>query len=183
MDVLTDLCEHDRHARILADRHVVLSRELPDAPNEEVLLREPLLLALPKNHMFSALDEIPIRLLKNETFVQVAGKDLTEILQNCCRDGGFEPRIAFNCDYPSVTVDCVEMGLGIALVPAITWGDMTAQNLILRPIAGQKLTRYISLSWRANTYRSKSSRLFHSFFVEYLHTHYPDAFISGTGDH
>ena len=154
------------------------SREMPEAPNEEALLREPLMLALPKNHSLSVLDEIPIQLLKNETFVHVVGKDLTEILWDCCRKGGFEPHIAFNCDYPSVTMDCVEMGLGIALVPTITWGDIATQNLIFRPIADERLTRYVSISWRTKHYRSKGSQLFQNFFTEYLHTHYPDAFIS-----
>ena len=151
------------------------SQGKPVGANEKAILREPLMLAMPKNHRLSALEEVPIRILKNETFVRVAGRDLTEMLQECCRANGFEPRIAFDCDYPSVTMDCVEMGLGIALVPAITWGDLSAKNIVLRPISGINLSRYISISWRSTAYHSQGAKLFCDYFVEYMREHYPDA--------
>ena len=149
------------------------AQEPPLVDNTKTILRERVLLAIPQGHPLAGLEEIPMAALELESFIQVAGKDLAHQLRRCCETAGFEPIIAFNCDYPSVAVDFVEMGLGLTLFPEISWASAMAPNLVLRPIQDVFPTRYISVSWRKNTYLSANARLFLDFFIDYMQAHYP----------
>lgn len=142
--------------------------------NAKTILRERVLLALPMGHPLAQLDEVPMAALERENFIQVAGKDLTLQLRRCCETAGFEPIVSFNCDRPAVAVDFVEMGLGVTLFPEISWASLAAHSMILRPIQGLSPTRYISISWRKNTYLSSNARTFRDFFINYMQAVYPE---------
>ena len=142
--------------------------------NECPLLKERILVALPQGHPLSRQESILMEDLRNELFIRPAGKELQNQLITCCQNTGFKPNIAYNCDEPSTLLDFIEMGAGISLVPEITWRSTANRKIELRPIRGQELFRYIALSWRKNSYLSKSALLFRDFFIRYIQTHYPD---------
>ena len=150
------------------------AQEPPAGENTKTILRERVLLALPLGHPLAQLEEVPMSALEREHFIQVAGKDLTLQLRRCCETAGFEPVVAFNCDRPAVAVDFVKMGLGVTLVPEISWASLAEHSMILRPIQDLSPTRYISLSWRKNTYLSANARAFRDFFIGYMQAVYPE---------
>lgn len=144
-----------------------------DGPNVKTVLKERILLALPLNHPLSKKDIISFQDLRNESFIQVNGKELQNHLLACCQEAGFEPNITSVCDLPSTVCDFVEMGMGVALFPEITWQAPVARKIILRPLSGLAPLRYISVSWRLKTYLSKNAQIFRDYLISYIQEYFP----------
>ena len=101
------------------------------------------------------------------------GKELQDHLYACCQEAGFEPNVAFVCDFPTTVCDFVEMGIGVALFPEITWYNPVGRGIVLRPLQERTSRRYISVSWRSSTYLSRNARLFRDHLIGYMREHYP----------
>ncbi|WP_366455226.1 LysR family transcriptional regulator [uncultured Intestinimonas sp.] len=149
------------------------SSSRPEGINVETILKERILLALPLDHPLAARDTISFQDLRQESFIQVNGKELQDHLYACCQEAGFEPNVAFVCDFPTTVCDFVEMGIGVALFPEITWYNPVGRGIVLRPLQERTSRRYISVSWRSSTYLSRNARLFRDHLIGYMREHYP----------
>lgn len=128
-------------------------------PNTVTLFREELLLALPHNHPLAKAPEIYMKDIAKENFIQLRGRQLTDITRANCQLAGFEPNIVLYTDFPGTTLDLIELGLGITFMPEITWCNISRGGIIQRRVEDAKMYRYISLSWRQNGYFSIGANL------------------------
>lgn len=144
------------------------STEKPDIPNAVTLFREELVLALPRNHPLAGAPAIFMRDLANEHFVQVRGQQLTEQINTACLKAGFQPNIILHSDYPSTTLDLIELGVGICFMPEITWSSTGRSGIVQRRISDTHMYRYVSLSWRQNGYLSNGATLLKNYLLRYF---------------
>lgn len=87
----------------------------------EVILREPLLVALPENHPLATRSQVRVRELASEpfiTFQRNRGCGLYDQAIAVCRRAGFSPIVIQEADEMQVMLGFVAAGLGIALLSA-----------------------------------------------------------------
>ena len=140
-------------------------------PETELLLEEPLVIALPKSHRLAQNEQLRLRDLAGQPFASLCKEsNLYEITRHYCALAGFEPQISLSCDNPQAFRELLGLNMGIALVPAITWPDMSASGIVTRPVADIACIRYLLLSWKSHRYLSAPAGIFRSFLMDYFKT-------------
>lgn len=117
------------------------------------LFQEPVLLALPAGHRLAGERAIEPAQLAEEPFVipnQGMGESFHHHTVALCERGGFQPRLAHR-GRDLVAVAClVELGLGIAVVPASLRASLSLPRLVYREIAGPAQMADIAAAFRRN---------------------------------
>lgn len=140
-----------------------------DHPDNVLLLKEPLMVALPSNHPLAVQRQLNLCDLKDQSFASLCkGSNLYEITRYYCSLAGFEPQISLSCDNPQAFRQLLGLNMGIALVPAITWPDLTGSGIITRPVADICCQRYLLLSRKSARYLSRPAQLFAGFLEDYF---------------
>ena len=86
----------------------------------ELILEEPMRVALPPGHPLAASDTVEVSALAEEDWLcGDRPSSCREHVHNVCRDAGFEPRISFESDDYQVLQGLVAAGLGVTLLPAL----------------------------------------------------------------
>lgn len=101
--------------------------ELPGF-SRRLLLREEMMLAARRDDFPKDVAE----LAKRPFITMSQGSNLLVITQRLCRELGFTPRIALQSEDPFYIRQCVELGLGVAYVPALTWRGQFSDRVELR---------------------------------------------------
>jgi DNA-binding transcriptional LysR family regulator len=106
----------------------------------EILLREPMVVALPRSHPLARGTRAPLRLesLAEETFVvyrRGAGPGLYDAIIAACRAAGFSPRVGQEAPRVVATLNFVAAGLGVSIVPE-SLAAMRLDGVAFRPIRG-----------------------------------------------
>lgn len=123
------------------------------------LTEEEILLAMHKSH--------PLAYEKQPTAAQLAdvpfictnqGSSLHRITEDTCRQLGFSPRIVIFSDDPYYIRKCVELGLGAAFVPAVSWEGQFSENILLKRVGAPSRTTYAYRD--AHKHFSKHARIF-----------------------
>ena len=117
----------------------------------EGMTSEPLILALPEDHVLSGLPEVPLDRVAEERFVIVPrdeGPELHDRIMGTCRASGLSPSVA-NRNAPSQTtaLGLVAAGVGVSLV----WECMRnlgRSGVVYRPLAGETPHLETALAWR-----------------------------------
>jgi DNA-binding transcriptional LysR family regulator len=88
--------------------------------NYDLLLREPMVVALPKGHKLERRRQLRVTDLTNETFVGYA-RDKNHVNPDpvfvICRSGGFLPNIVQKAETSMAVVGLVSVGIGVSIVP------------------------------------------------------------------
>lgn len=91
--------------------------------DKTLLIEEKLLFAVPESsdiYKSNASDTLDI--LKNERFISLGtGTRLHALTVQICRSFGFEPNVSIQTDDPYYVRKYIEMGLGVALYPSVSW--------------------------------------------------------------
>lgn len=140
-------------------------------PNYLKLCSEDIVVAVRPDHPLA--DAVSVRLadLRNEKFVFALPSDIRRVMDGMFVQAGFEPQVVLEDQHCQSLSRYVMRGLGIALMPSITWVTAEARReLVFLPISDMKRTRYLYLKWPEGTDRSPAARL----FCEYLQEYYRD---------
>jgi DNA-binding transcriptional LysR family regulator len=127
---------------------VYLPVDQPDILTK-VVLRESLLVALPKAHPLAVLPAIPLALLADEPFVicpRAVKPDFYDLIITLCQQAGFQPKIVQEATPPEVAVSFVAVNAGISLVAA---GAESRHNagVVYRAIADSATYLDIAVAW------------------------------------
>lgn len=110
----------------------------------EELLREDILLAIHKSDPLSQKEVITSEMLAGKPFICTnEDSSLYSITKIICADMGFSPRIVIHSDDPYYIRKCIELGLGISLIPAISWRGQFSDQVVLRRIGDYNRTTYV----------------------------------------
>ncbi len=93
------------------------------ALQDEPILVEPMLLALPTDHPLAidAASPLPLAALATESFVlyrRRVGLGLYDAILVACREAGFSPQVVQEAPRMTATLSLVAAGLGVSIVPA-----------------------------------------------------------------
>lgn len=134
--------------------HIAILSE-PKESNEinfELIRKEPLVVALPKEHSLAAkTSSIELINLSNEPFVltrRTANQNYYDAVINCCYQEGFSPQIEQETGEMSTVISLVAAGIGIALVPASM--QLLLQNdVVYQKIKNNKFNTVTAFAWRS----------------------------------
>jgi DNA-binding transcriptional LysR family regulator len=86
----------------------------------ELILEEPMRVALPPGHPLAASKTVKVEALADEDWLcGRAASSCRELVLNVCRESSFEPRIAYESDDYQVIKGLVAAGLGVTLLPEL----------------------------------------------------------------
>lgn len=116
----------------------------PAKKHTVTLLTEPLLLAVADTSPLSGKEQITAEDLANVPFITMAkGNNLYDLTCQVCSSMGFMPHIAIQGDDPMYIRQCVELGLGVAIVPAVSWKGQFSCNVKLKNLSVPPRTIYL----------------------------------------
>lgn len=129
----------------------------PGFKRKTLIVEEDLLIAMHKDNPLAKKENLQISDLENERFVI----GLSAQTEEECKKAGFIPNIAFESNDPSYIRKYIEMGLGIAFIPSVSWRNLFSDNIVLINM-GIKRKTYACIPH--NKHMKKSVPL----FLEYL---------------
>jgi LysR family transcriptional regulator, transcription activator of glutamate synthase operon len=124
----------------------------------EMLIEEPILVAVPPDHPLSGRTSVRISDLRDEPFVLYRdGYDLREVTLSACHQAGFQPQVSLDGGEMDSVARFVNAGMGVALVPAMAFGSDERTGI---PIREPGLTRSIGVAYRRERKLSAGTRAF-----------------------
>ena len=112
--------------------------------DKQLLISEGLQIAMTASSKFKDVDEIDVRALSDEPFITLSEKSsLYHLTSSICRDHGFTPKIAIQSDDPFYVRKCVELGLGLCIVPKFSWEGQFSGNVVLKDVRGYLRRTYV----------------------------------------
>jgi DNA-binding transcriptional LysR family regulator len=121
----------------------------------ELILSEPMQIALPIGHPLAAAKSVRIEDLADEDWLCGAlPSSCRDQVLGLCREAGFEPRISFRSDDYEVLKGFVAGGLGVTLLPELAGGHGGVE---LRAVRGRKVVRRVYAVTRESEVRSPAA--------------------------
>ena len=122
------------------------------------LITEEIVLAINKNNPL-ANHSVTSETLKNQRFISMPkGTSMYDYTLKCC--DSFVPNITIFSDDPYYIRKYVDLGLGVAFFPALSWKNQFSENVVIKK-AGN-ISRITYVACKSDKYLSKSSRLFNA---------------------
>ena len=118
--------------------------------DSEVLLEEPLLVALPSGHPLAAQRRIALAQIAGQPFVmfqRLPGLVLHDLVLGWCLQQGMTPNVVQEASQTHAIVGLVSAGIGVALVPASA-RDMRPRDVEFRPLRERSPKVGTALAWR-----------------------------------
>ncbi len=137
----------------------ILAGTVGKFPEDEVLLVEDILLALPANHSLVNKEKLFLGDLIQEEFINLneyweLGREITEEMDRKL----FNPKMTMLVDNPNMMRELLKYHLGIAFVPSVSWHDFAGEDIVIRPVEGFKLRRAIYLRTKPRKYLTKEQK-------------------------
>jgi LysR family transcriptional activator of glutamate synthase operon len=129
----------------------------------QLLMSEPLYLAVPGDHPLADRSEVGLGELGAEPFIMLRRPSpLRDQTEQLCQSVGFEPVTAFEAEDLTTVRGFVASGLGIAVLPATQDGPANVVQAVVRllRITDVPATREIGLAWSAERRLLPSAELF-----------------------
>ncbi len=122
----------------------------------EELMVEKVMLAVNKSSHLATLKRVDVAALRNERFVTMSKNSrFFDFSDKICQEAGFVPNTVISTDDPYYVRKYVEMGLGIAFVPSVSWRGLFSENIMLLDIGGyERSTKLFLRADRAPTRRA-----------------------------
>ncbi|MBR6765850.1 MAG: LysR family transcriptional regulator [Clostridia bacterium] len=149
-----------KHTQNSGDDFDLLVSDVADSNLEKTLLvKEKIAIAMNKENPLCKKEKFDISDYKNERFIVMQqSSSLSRYTRMLCHMGGFEPNVAIETDDPFYVRKYVEMGLGVALVPMISWEGLFSDNIECKIVEG--MTRSTYLWWHSDRNIKRCVKLF-----------------------
>ncbi len=135
----------------------------PSEYNSEFLISERILLAAKATSEIAKNPPKALSELRDERFIALEGSRLFEFTEELCKNEGFLPNAVIRTDDPYYVRKYVEMGLGIALIPSVSWRGQFADNVSLIDVGGY--TRDTRLFVNREKILTKSEKAFYEIIL------------------
>lgn len=134
---------HDLSGNINDYDILITDRDLDTPYTKTKAATETLCLAYNTEH-FRFEDTITADVLKDCHFITMkSGYSMHTNLHDICQSMGFTPRIALQSDDPFYVRKCVELGLGVAIFPSLSWQGLFSDLVTIKSIGDYKRNTYI----------------------------------------
>jgi DNA-binding transcriptional LysR family regulator len=124
--------------------------ELPGGLDALLLIREPVLMAVPASHPLARHRPVALQKFREETFIFFQpGTGLGAITERATRRAALSPRAGFESANWDRLLALVGAGLGVALVPASAVRDSQQPGVAALPVS-PTIERTVGAVWRAD---------------------------------
>jgi DNA-binding transcriptional LysR family regulator len=116
----------------------------------EVVLQEPMVVALPEAHELSGQPRVSLNRLAGEPFIlfpRKIGPGFHDLIVSLCQRAGFSPRVAQEANDMQTIVSLVAAGLGVALVPA-SCQNFRRVGVVYKAIRDEGAKATMAVAWR-----------------------------------
>src|ERR1039458_8091426 len=98
------------------------------------LLKDPMYLALPRDHVLAAREKLRLQDLQAEAWVQTSrSSPCARHVVRCCHAAGFEPSVSFESDDYQTVQGLVAAGVGVALIPELAL-SVVREDIVTRAL-------------------------------------------------
>ena len=137
-----------KHSGSVSDNNfdLIISAEILDEKEFfcQKLFSESIVLAMKKDNPAAKDEVITAENLCKLPFITMNnGSNLYSLTHTVCSEFGFSPRIAIMSDDPFYVRRCVELGLGVAIIPEISWKGQFSDEITFKKITALKRTSYL----------------------------------------
>jgi DNA-binding transcriptional LysR family regulator len=118
----------------------------------DILLKEPMVAALPIDHRFSARRRVRLQDLKDEPFILYPRSErlgLSDAVVTACTQAGFNPSVVQIAPQISATINLVAGSLGISIVPA-SMSNSRSDAVRYVALAGTQLFASLGIAYRTH---------------------------------
>ncbi|MCI0718780.1 MAG: LysR substrate-binding domain-containing protein, partial [Acidobacteria bacterium] len=115
----------------------------------ETVLKEALVLAIPKGHHLSKKAKVPLRSLADERFIlfpRSHGAGFHDQIVSLCHQSGFSPKVVQEATQMQTILSLVAAGIGVALIPASVQ-SLRNEGVHYKPIRERTPVTGIALAW------------------------------------
>jgi len=130
---------------------------------QEVILREALVAALPEQHPLAGSATVDLRKLASEPFLLVrhdAAPGFCDLVTRACAEAGFSPVATQEASQMQTIVGLVGAGLGVSLVPESVQ-ELHGTGVVFRPLQAPTPLVELAVAWR----EGNASRLLANFLA------------------
>ena len=131
-----------------------------DDPSEYVskfLVTEKILLAAKVGSEVALKPPRSLSELEHERFIALDSSRLFDFTEQLCKNEGFIPNVVIRTDDPYYVRKYVEMGLGVALVPSVSWKGQFSNDAVLIDIGGYKRDTKLFVKKEKNLTKSEQA--------------------------
>ncbi|MCR5556090.1 MAG: LysR family transcriptional regulator [Butyrivibrio sp.] len=124
------------------------------------LMKDELKIAISKSNPLSSRKKLNLEELSREKFVSYSeGNQLRQMTEDLCREKSFSPNIIFEAASFDALRSMVEAGVGISLVPEISWSLEKTDHVSLVPLSSHP-SRSLVIAWKKGKTLTKEQKLF-----------------------
>lgn len=143
----------------LRDYSFIISdaEEWRDGYSATHLLTERIMLAVNRKSPLASASELTLSSLCEQRFISMAPPArLHRMVSAMCREAGFTPNVVISTPDPYYVRKYVEMDLGVALVPEISWRGLFSENTLLLDIGDYRRDVFMYLQQGRTLTRAES---------------------------
>ncbi|PLR94652.1 LysR family transcriptional regulator [Bacillus sp. T33-2] len=134
-----------------------------------ILFTENIVALLPASHSLADKPSLDLNQLKDHSFILFPkGFVLRELVDNACRQLGFQPNVSFEGDDIDAIKGLVSAGLGVTLIPEVTLADSLPRATVRLPIAEPQVTRTVGVVIPVERKLLPAQKLFYDFIREFF---------------
>jgi LysR family hydrogen peroxide-inducible transcriptional activator len=127
----------------------------------ESLLKEPLLLAMGKNHPLAARTAVASADLADQNFVLLGtSSSLTAQVKSFCGDHNFDPKISFRCSQVATVKALLSLGTSVSILPQVVRGPEDEGTLTYVKLSDAEPFREIGVIRHMQRYQSRGAEQF-----------------------
>jgi len=116
---------------------------LPEDLARSPLLRDPMYLALPREHRLAKKARLRLSELQGEAWVQTSSSSpCARHVVRCCHAAGFEPAVSFESDDYQTVQGLVAAGVGVALIPELAL-SVVREDIVIRALSPSPPVRQV----------------------------------------
>ena len=127
----------------------------------EILLREPLLLVVGKEHPLAHRKEVTAADLAQENFVMMGtASSLAQQVRSFCGDHHFEPRLSYRCSQVPTVKALVALGAGVSILPRMARAQEDDASLVYITLSDASPIRELAVVRHMQRYQSRGAEQF-----------------------
>lgn len=118
----------------------------------QIIVREPMVVALPETHPLAAESQIALATLANESFIlfpRLLSPRAYDQIIGLCQQAGFSPKVVQEAMQMQTIVSLVAGNIGVAIVP-VSLQNMQRTGVIYKPLAEPAPCAEVAVAWRSN---------------------------------
>jgi DNA-binding transcriptional LysR family regulator len=156
VEVTLKQMDTDEQAQALKEARIQLGFVVPPihdkALQARVVMREPLVVAMPCDHRLASRETIDLHVLAGEPFVmspRAKRCGLYDQVIRICHDVGFSPSVVQEANEMQIMLGFIAAGMGITLLPAHV-ASLQRPGIVFRRVLQDSASVELALAWRAD---------------------------------